>query len=213
MKFQNRIEAGQLLVELLERHHVAADIILAIPRGGIVIGSILSRALNIPMDVWLCKKIGHPEHTEYAIGSVCADGTVIQNNALEPETQSYFDRNAGQLQSWLQKRMTQLTGRSSPADVSQKNVLLVDDGVATGSTMLAAIQSIRNYSLKNVFVAVPVAATAAASRIKQATDGFYCLHTADTFQAVGEFYESFEAVTDEQAQIYLRLTANKTILL
>jgi putative phosphoribosyl transferase len=213
MKFQNRIEAGQLLVELLERHHVAADIILAIPRGGIVIGSILSRALNIPMDVWLCKKIGHPEHTEYAIGSVCADGTVIQNNALEPETQSYFDRNAGQLQSWLQKRMTQLTGRSSPADVSQKNVLLVDDGVATGSTMLAAIQSIRNYSLKNVFVAVPVAATAAASRIKQATDGFYCLHTADRFQAVGEFYESFEAVTDEQAQIYLRLTANKTILL
>lgn len=213
MKFKNRIDAGQLLVELLERNHVTADIILAIPRGGIVIGSILSRALNIPMDIWLCKKIGHPEHTEYAIGSVCADGTVIQNDALEPETQNYFNRNASQLQNWLQKRMTQLTGRSASADINQKNILLLDDGVATGSTMLAAIQSIRNYHVKSVFVAVPVAATAAASRIKQATDGFYCLHTIDTFQAVGEFYESFEPVTDEQAQIYLRLRTNKPILL
>ena len=213
MKFKNRIEAGQLLADLLERHDVAADIILAIPRGGVIIGSILSRALNIPLDIWLCKKVGHPEYTEFAIGSVCADGTIIQNELLDPATQSYFDRNASQLQSWLQKRLIQLTGKNQAAEISQKNILLVDDGIATGSTMLAAIQSLRNYNTKNIYVATPLASTDAAERIKNSTDGFYCLNTADDFLAVGEFYESFEPVTDDQAQIYLRLTANKTILL
>jgi putative phosphoribosyl transferase len=213
MKFRNRIDAGQQLAKLLEKHNLKADLILAIPRGGIVVGSILSQEFNIPLDIWLCKKIGHPEQPEYAIGSVCADGTILQGTGLDQDTQIYFDRNAKQMISWLQNRLFQLTGKKQPAEIFNKNILLVDDGIATGSTVLAAIRSLRNGNAGRIQVATPLSSTDAALRIKSLVDNFFCLQTEEHFQAVGEFYESFEPVTDKLAANYLTLTANKPLML
>jgi len=178
----------------------AAHMVLSIPRGGVVTGKVMADRLNLPMDLLLCKKIGHPENKEYAIGSVCADGTRILTDNTSDYHKDHFERQCQQMETWLKARYLTLTGRNHPADLKNKTVIITDDGLATGSTMLAAIRSVRTSGAQSVIVATPVASKEAAAEIKRSADEFLCPLIPQEFHAVGQFYHTFEPVTDEQVR-------------
>ncbi|MFM9075900.1 MAG: phosphoribosyltransferase, partial [Bacteroidota bacterium] len=155
--FVDRFAAGRTLVEEIRKLYLNKPVVLAIPRGGIKTGRAIADELHLPLDIILCKKVGHPENPELAVGSVCADGTTIQTMDVHTADPDYFEHQAARLRTWLLGRYQQLTGRETPMDVSGREVILNDDGMATGSTMLAAIRSIRTAGAGKVVVAVPAA--------------------------------------------------------
>lgn len=163
-------------------------------------GKVVAEKLGLPIDLLLCKKVGHPENSEYAIGSVCADGTRILTDTTSDHHRDHFQRQCHQMETWLQARYKTLTGKDRPDSLRGKSVMIVDDGLATGSTMLAAIRSVRTSGARHVAVATPVASTQAANAIKRSADEFHCPMVSEQFGAVGEFYEQFETVTDDQVK-------------
>lgn len=197
--FANREQAGMGLIAPLRSLKLHDPLLLALPRGGAVVAKPIADALGCTMDLLLCKKIGHPENPELAIGSVCADGTRIQTHAAFPG-ESEFDRQADRLQEWLRSRYQLLAGRTQPRSYKDRTVVITDDGLATGSTMLAAIRSLRFGGAHRIIVAVPVASTEAAARVKDSADAFICTLTPEVFDAVGQFYRSFPEVTDQEVR-------------
>lgn len=193
--FANRTEAGQLLAQLLTKYSGTNSIVLAIPRGGVPVGYEVARALHLPLDIALAKKIGHPGNSEYAIGAVSPDSVVINEELDIPE--SYIKAEAERLQSALRQRQQLFRGNRPPIDLKNKNVIIVDDGIATGYTLLATIQMLRKQQPAKIIVAVPVAPLGGYSRIEQEADEFICLDTPDYFPGVGAFYKDFEQVEDE----------------
>ncbi len=200
MKYPDRATAAEELTAMFEGQLKAAHMVLAIPRGGVVTGKVMADRLNLPMDLLLCKKIGHPENKEYAIGSVCADGTRILTDNTSDYHKDHFERQCHQMETWLKSRYLTLTGRNHPAYLKNKTVIITDDGLATGSTMLAAIRSVRTSGARCVIVATPVASKEAAAEIKRSADEFLCPLIPQEFHAVGQFYHTFEPVTDEQVR-------------
>ena len=205
--FRKRLDGGMSLIPALQHLKGQHPLILALPRGGVVTGKAIADALHWPMDLILCKKVGHPENPEWAVGSVCADGTSILT--YKPfQNEFNFDRIAKQLHQWLKARYTQLTGREQPISLQGKTVVLTDDGLATGSTMLAAIRSVRVSGAKRVVCAVPVSSATAAERVRKSADEFICTSIPEEFDAVGQFYSSFPEVTDTEVQSLLQEKAS-----
>lgn len=202
--FIDREDGAAQLAPLIHVPSNEPSIVLAIPRGGVITGKILCQRLKFPLDLILCKKVGHPENPEYAIGSVCADGTTIQTVSDEYLSHKVFDQKATQLRSWLLSRYKNLTGADQPISVRDKTTILTDDGMATGSTMLAAIRSLRLAGAKRIIVAVPVASVSAAEAIRKSGTELVCPYTPEPFNAVGEFYESFPTVTDEDVRLIMK---------
>jgi putative phosphoribosyl transferase len=202
--FKNRQDAAQKLLPELEKYKGNKNaVILAIPRGALEIGAVLRDELKIPLDIVVTKKIGAPGNEEYAIGSVSPDGSVEVNQQAVSNygiPQSYIDDEAQRLKHVIKRRYADYRGDSNPPDLKGKIVIVTDDGIATGFTTMAAIRYIRKQQPKKIILAVPVSASDSYEKLKNEVDEIISLQVRDDFFAVGQFYEVFEQVSDEDAK-------------
>lgn len=197
--FEDREDAAYELAGELMEYSNTNGVILAIPRGGVPVGYVLSRELGLPLDISLSKKIGHPENPEYAIGSVSLQGVILNSNNVPME---YIVEETKKVRDLLTKRYALYMGNRRPQSLSGKTVIIVDDGVATGSTVLATIAAVRENSPKEIVVAVPVASPEALEAIEEQADRTVCLEAPEHFSAVGQFYRNFAQLDDDEV-IYL----------
>jgi predicted phosphoribosyltransferase len=205
--FKDRFDAGKQLALKLEKYR-ENSIILAIPRGGLEIGYEVSKALHVPLDVIITKKIGYPGDSEFAIGAVGPKKHVFLTEIGKGLAQSYIDSEVERLSKAIEARYKAYRGTSKFPNLKNKTVIIVDDGIATGSTMLAAIDIVKEEKPSKVIVAVPVSPPDAVFVLKQKVDEVICLQAPPHFGALSQFYQNFEQVTDEQAIEYLQ-KANK----
>lgn len=193
---QDRKEAGILLSEKLEKYQNKEAIILAVPRGGVPIGYEIAKNLHLPLDIILSKKIGHPLNKEFAIGAVSLDSMIIDKHPEIPK--EYIEREIKTLRESLQDKYTLYMGNRKPSDIEGKIVIIVDDGIATGNTLLVSIEMLRKSKPQKIIVAVPVVPFDTVNIFQQKTDEFVYLIAAKDFRGVGGFYENFEQVNDEE---------------
>ena len=209
--FKNRTDAGQKLAHILDDHDTEADIVLAIPRGGLPSGRVVADYLQIPLDIVSARKIGAPQTPELAVGAVASDGTVWLNETLIDELEiedTYLeDQIEHQRQAALDK-VKRYRGDRPLREYSGKTVLIVDDGVATGATTIACIRQIKNAGADRVVLAVPVAPPDTIETLQSEADEVICVESPPHFGAVGQFYESFKQVSDERAKAYLDRNEN-----
>jgi len=197
--FKDRIDAGTELAEKLLKFKDKKVVVLAIPRGGLPIGAIVAETLKAPLDIALTKKIGHPNNKEYAIGAVSLEDMVL--NDAKGVTQGYIIEETKRIRKKLQQRYDQYYRKGLPQNVEDKTVIIVDDGIATGNTLLATIELVSKQSPKKIIVAIPVASRSAIKKLKSISKvhEVICLQVPYNFQAVGQFYEEFGQVSDEEA--------------
>ena len=202
MLFANRREAGRILASLLMKYAHRDDVIvLALPRGGVPVGFEVARALNVPLDVFIVRKLGVPGHDELAMGAIATGGVRVLNDdvvislELEPEV---IDAVAAREEKELARRERLYRGARPAPDVHGRTVILVDDGLATGSTMRAAVAALRKQGPARIVVAVPVAAPETCEEFKTEVDEAVCAATPRMFNGVGRWYEDFSQTSDEE---------------
>ena len=193
---KDRKEAGMLLSQKLEKYQHTDTIILAIPRGGVPIGYEIAKNLNLPLDIILSKKIGHPFNKEFAIGAVSLDSTIIDEYPDIPK--EYIEREIKNLRESMKDKYNLYRDYRKPEDIKGKTVIVVDDGIATGNTLLASLAMLRKRHPKKIIVAVPVVPFDTVKVFEQNTDEFVYLMAPKDFRGVGRFYESFDQVSDEE---------------
>ncbi len=203
MFFQDRVQAAELLAEKLTALKGKNPLILAVPRGGLPLGAVLADRLGGELDVVLVHKIGAPENPEYAIGSVSEFGQIYRTGPAElggPGTYSrYIDEQAKHEIERLKQRRKAYSPVHPPADPRGRVVVIVDDGIATGSTLLAAVRAIRALNPQRLIVAAPVASTSSVDLLRPEVDELVVLDVPEDFFAISQFYESFPQVSDEEA--------------
>lgn len=209
MTFQNREEAGRLLVEqLLHYRERAATLILALPRGGVAVGYQLSLGLHLPLDVFIVRKLGAPDNPEYALGAIGETGTVY----LNPEAKAAYRLSPGNIKQLVEAQQDEIVRRQVlyrqtrrlPV-LTGRTVILVDDGIATGSTFLASVQSIRSLNPHRLIGAIPVGPIETIREARAQVDELVVLATPDPFWAVGNHYADFAQVSDRAVVEYLNL--------
>lgn len=200
--FKDRFDAGYKLAKELHAYKNNSNaVILAIPRGALEIGAVLSKELHLPLDVILTKKIGYPGNPEYAIGAMSADTVIIDKRALEfsGELEAYLKNEIAKIKQMLQERSKAYHGTREPLSLENKIVIVTDDGVATGRTLELTLDLIKKQHPAKIVVAVPVASKEAINLIKKKVDEVICLEIPDIFISVSQWYEQFNQVDDEQA--------------
>lgn len=201
--FKDRYDAAMELALKLEKFKGTDGIVLAIPRGGVPIGYVIAKDLDFPLEIVLSKKIGHPSNSEYAIGSVSLDGLVI-NEDVSGVSEEYIYKAAGKILQDLKTKFKYYMGDREPTDLKDKTVIIVDDGIATGSTIIATVHSVRKMNPKKIIVAAPVASPPSISKIKSIVDEIVVLLTPQNFMGVGQFYYDFSQVEDEEVILQLK---------
>jgi putative phosphoribosyl transferase len=214
-RFQNRSEAGQLLGRELKSKLGRRDdvIVLALPRGGVPVGFEVAQALDAPLDLFIVRKLGLPGHEELAMGAIASGGVRVLNQDVlryAPISQKAIDAVAAREQLELERRERSYRGNRPPLDVRGKTVILVDDGLATGSTMRAAVAALRKMEPRDTLVAVPVAAPTTCDEFRAEGIDTVCLRTPEPFQAVGLWYDDFSQTTDEEVHRLLDRAATAT---
>lgn len=195
-KLKNRKEAGILLSEKLNKYLDSNTIVLAIPRGGVPIGYEIAKRLHLPLDIILSKKIGYPSNKEFAIGAMTKDATIINKH---PEvSKQYITDEIIRLKELLRKKHQLYMGNREPLDIKGKNVIVVDDGIATGNTLLASVSTLRKRDAAKIIVAIPVLPLDVLEMFEQQTDEFVYLITSNNFKSVGAFYEQFYQIEDDE---------------
>lgn len=192
----DRKEAGILLSERLKKYQNSNTIILAVPRGGVPVGYEIAKRLHLPMDIVLSKKIGHPNNKEYAIGAVSMNSMTLKEHPEVP--QRYIEDEVIRLRKLLKEKYELYMGNREPIDIRGKNVIVVDDGIATGNTLLASISMLRKKEPAKIIVAVPVLPADVIPVFQRNADEFVYLIAAKYFRGVGGFYEQFDQVEDEE---------------
>jgi len=208
--FTNRKEAGNLLAKkLIEFSNNKDALIVAIPRGGLPVGAAIAEKLNLPLDIVLSKKIGHPLNKEYAIGAVTLKNSILTTD-IQGVSREYIEEETQNIRALLQKRFKMYYGNKKPKSFKDKIIIVVDDGVATGNTLISSIQLIEMENPSKIIVALPVAPKSALNRIATLTTVHktVCLITPTIFIAVGQFYRNFNQVSDEEAIKLLNKKAN-----
>lgn len=200
--FQDRQDAGrQLAASLTKYKNNKSAIVIALPRGGVVVGYEVAKSLNLPLDVICPRKIGAPYNPEFAIGAVTETGQPIFNWDVIAELgipKDYLDQEAKKEAQQSQRRLSLFRKNLPPRNLKGKIVIIVDDGLATGATMHAAIKSARFEGAETIVLAVPVSPIDTLSRIQSEVDEAVCLDTPPFFHAIGQFYEEFYQVEDEE---------------
>ncbi len=197
---KNRADAGKKLAIALKGTSKKA-VILAVPRGGVVVGYEIAKELGVPMDIFITKKIGAPNNPELAIGAVAEDGTLLLDESLVEMlsvSESYLVEEVERQKMEIKRRLKSYRGNVANPEVAGREVILVDDGVATGSTLKAALRSLRKQGAKPLVVAVPVGPPDTVTALKKEADRVVCLFTPEPFYAIGEFYEDFDQTSDEE---------------
>ena len=206
--FTDRRDAARALAVKLKRYKERKDaVILAVPRGGVVIGAVLAEELRLPLDIILTKKIGHPDNPEFAIGAVSLTGASVDSALIEREgiSPGYIDSMIARIRESLWQRYRLYRGSSRPLSVAGKTVILTDDGAATGRTLLAAIGLLRRDAAAKIVVAIPVAPSDTLKTLEICADETVCLEVPAGFTAIGESYRDFSQVPDEEAMRLLRM--------
>jgi putative phosphoribosyl transferase len=202
LPFQDRSEAGRLLARALDAYRARPGVlVLALPRGGVPVAFEVAEYLDAPLDVFLVRKLGVPGQPELAFGAIASGGVRVLNE----DVVSMMGMNAGEIEQATARERVELVRRDRhyrggrPAlDVKDKTVILVDDGLATGATMLAAVRALRVMQPKMAAVAVPLAARETRDAVAREVDEMICLETPSPFQAVGVWYEDFSQIGDEE---------------
>jgi putative phosphoribosyl transferase len=212
MRFRNRSEAGRFLVEKLRCYAGRADVlVLALPRGGVPVGFEIAMALRVPLDVFLVRKLGLPGHEELAMGAIAMGGIRVLNQEVMEEFQisaELIETVAAEEQIELQRREHAYRGdRPSPV-IKGRAIILVDDGIATGSTMHVAVAALRKQDPSAIVVAVPTAAPSARDEFRNEVEEFIVVETPEKFVAVGQWYEDFSQTTDAEVSALLQRMAD-----
>lgn len=205
--FHDRCEAGKVLAVQLQSYAKRGDaIVLALPRGGVPVAYEIAKALALPLDIFVVRKLGVPGHEELAMGAIAAGGVVFNSDILAQLniSQAAIDNVIQAEQQELQRRMQAYRGDHPFPVLTHKTVILVDDGMATGATMRAAIQSIRQQKPARIVVAVPVAAREASEEIAREVEELVCPLKPRRFSSVGMWYVDFSQTTDEEVRALLR---------
>jgi len=213
MQFRDRREAGKALAKELAFLKGRPDVvILAIPRGGVVIGYQVAQELGLPLDVYITRKIGAPYNPELALGAVASDGSVVLDDDLVQRlgvSSDFIDREIEQQQKEIQRRLGKYRGAREPTDLAGKTVVLVDDGVATGATTLVTIRALKKQPLARLILAIPVGPPDTIARLSTEADQVVCLSTPEPFWAVGAFYLVFDQTSDEEVTQLLRASERR----
>ncbi|MBE9169774.1 phosphoribosyltransferase [Pleurocapsales cyanobacterium LEGE 06147] len=211
MLFQDRIEAGQRLAQKLTAHANRRDVlVLGLPRGGVPVAFEVAKALNAPLDVFLVRKLGVPGHKELAMGAIASGGVRILNEEIVKSlglSEEEIARVAAQEQRELERREQVYRGDRLPLEVSDRLVILVDDGLATGATMHAAAVAIRQQHPKRIIAAVPVSAPETCNEFQVEVDEIICAETPRPFFAVGLWYKEFSQTSDAEVRDLLQRAA------
>lgn len=199
-RFRDRTDAGQQLAQLLAVYANRADgLVLALPRGGVLVGYEIAQALNLSLDICLVRKLGEPNNKESAIGAIAADGvSVLNSEAVRYLGTQKLRAITAKERHELQRRDQIYRGNHAPVTVYNQIVILVDDGLATGATMQAAVVWVRSQQPKQLIVAVPIASMEAYQRLKTQVDRLVCLFIPSRLYAIGLWYDNFTQITDEQ---------------
>lgn len=209
--FRDRKDAGIQLAEKLRPYKDRElTVVLALPRGGVVTGAEIARYLNLPLDVLIVRKIGFPGQREFAIGAVSETDTVILNQSIISEydvSKDYIQDEIAKQKEEIARRVELYRGGKRIIEIEGRTVILVDDGVATGATVKAAIATLKKEKINRLVAAIPVAPPDSANELKEMVDEFICLEIPWDFQAVGNFYDDFEQVTDTEVVEILQKSA------
>lgn len=202
VRFRDRADAGRFLAEELVHFRGRDDVVvLALPRGGVPVAYQVARALRVPLDVFLVRKLGVPGYEELAMGAIASTGVTVLNQSviktleIAPET---IEETAAREQDELQRRERVYRGDRRPLSVAGKTVVLIDDGLATGSTMRAAIAALRKLRPARIVAAVPTSAASTCEEIGALADECVCAQTPEPFHSVGLWYDDFSQTTDEE---------------
>ena len=205
--FTDRVDAGKRLALALKNFSGKKGIVLAIPRGGVVVGSVIAKALNLPLDVIIPRKLGAPDNPELAIGAVAEDGIAILDDTLIKYLgvgREYVKEETERQKNEIERRLKLYRQDTSYPDLKGFDVIAVDDGIATGSTMKAALASVKNRGAASITVAVPVGPPSTIQELNDIADRVVCLYMPEYFQAIGEFYDEFTQTSDEEVIEMLR---------
>ncbi|MHB1005155.1 MAG: phosphoribosyltransferase [Chloroflexota bacterium] len=203
MLFKDRLDAGRQLAQALARYRGVDAWVLALPRGGVVVGYEVAVALALPLDVIITRKIGAPGNPEYAIGAVCETGEVELNRgeiAYFGISRAFLAEQVAEERREIARRSRLYRGDTEPPDVRDRRVIVVDDGIATGYTILATVRALRSQSPAELVVAVPVAPPVTVAQMESEADRVVCLATPESFMAVGAWYEDFAQVPDDEVR-------------
>lgn len=215
LPYHDRRDAGRQLARLLARYANQPDVlVLGLPRGGVPVAYEVAVALATPLDVFLVRKLGVPGHEELAMGAIASGGVRVQNPDLVADLKITPDRVEAVVAreaAELARRDRLYRGERPPLDVAGKTVILVDDGLATGSTMMAAIAALRPGQPARLVCAVPVAARSVCEQIRTQVDEMICGATPDSFYAVGVWYQDFQPTSDKEVQTLLRQAESRSL--
>lgn len=198
----NRQVAAELLADRLEYYRGQKGVVLAIPRGGVPVAAPIARRLGMPLDVIVSKKIGHPANPEFAIGAVSLEDVEVDKRTDVPA--EYIQAEVERIKTSLRQKYRLFMGNRQPVDLHDRIVIIVDDGIATGKTLLSTVNMARHKQPRKIIIAVPVAPRAAIKQFEAIVDEVVCLLVPPMFQAVGQFYQEFEQVSDEEVIRLLR---------
>ena len=202
MRYDNRQQAGQRLAQALSAWRGRQDaIVLALPRGGVPVAAEVARALDAPLDILVVRKLGHPGQEEYAMGAIASGGVQVRAEPGDwPVTPSVLEEIVQREQAELQRREHSYRGNRPAPSLQGRPVLLVDDGLATGATMSAAVQAVRMQAPSRIGVAVPVASREALASVGTLADEVICPLVPESFHAVGLWYRDFDQTGDEEVR-------------
>ena len=207
MIFRDRAEAGRKLGERLAREDGWKNsVVLALPRGGVPVGYEVARALHLPLEVFIVRKLGVPGFEELAMGAIASGGVRVLNEEVVsrlPNAAALIESAAEREQQEIERREIEYRGERPAQDVRGKSAILVDDGLATGATMRAAVAAVRQMGAARIVVAVPVAPPDSCELLRNEVDELICLESPDDFHAVGQFYQDFTQTTDEEVRALL----------
>jgi len=207
MRFKDRLHAGRELARLLQPYARRPDVtVLGLPRGGVPVAAEVARTLGVPFDVFIVRKLGVPGHEELGFGAIAQGGVQVLNEPLIHDLampREVVERVAAREQLELERRDTLYRGGRPSPPIQDRVVILVDDGLATGATMEAAVTALRRLQPARVVVAVPVGARETCDRLSAIGDEVICAATPDPFDAVGLWYDDFSQTTDEEVRALL----------
>ncbi len=205
--YKDRLAAGEALAEELKQFSLEDVYVLAVPRGGVVVAVPVARLYGTSMQALIARKVGHPQNREFAVGAVMPDGSAVYDGeALQTYrvTREYLEETVAKEYAELRRRMLLYTGSEEPPNVAGKTVIVVDDGMATGYTIRAAIGWLKKQKPQKIVVAVPVAPPEVVYKLEREVDLVICPLQPEVFMSVGSFYHRFPQVTDDEVIAWLK---------
>ncbi|ADL08385.1 phosphoribosyltransferase [Thermosediminibacter oceani] len=206
--FKDRIDAGKRLSRILEKYKNTANaVVFAIPRGGVVVARVVCDYLNLPMDIVVARKIGAPFNEELAIGAVVPGGRVLLNEdavAILRVSEDYIEKQRLRKIEEIRRRLEMYRGSDAYANLEGKTAIIVDDGIATGYTVKAAVEFVRGLNAGRIIVAAPVIAPDTLRELQDLVDEVVYIYSEEPFYAVGQFYSDFREVQDDEVLVMLK---------